>query len=102
MTDDGKFYTIVTALSKELNRETKDENKYGTAIFDRSASPSSATNNRPAQNCNTGDKVGASVQSATEKSNVPNGNITQNEGKSNKVEDKKDKKRQELRKLVGE
>ncbi len=67
-TSDGKSYTIVSALSKGLNRENKQK---GTVLFDRSASLSSTSNSETAQNGNVSKNVGTDTQSATEKVNVP-------------------------------
>ena len=80
-TSDGKSYTIVSALSKGLNRENKQK---GTVLFDRSASLSSTSNSETAQNGNVSKNVGTDTQSATEKVNVPSAeNIPQTQEQDN-------------------
>ncbi len=78
--------TLVSALATNLKREPKQK---GTLIFDRSASLSSVSNNRPAQNGAPVDNVENGAQSATEKSNVPNKNVTQSEGEGKRKKNRR-------------
>lgn len=70
--NESGYYTIVTAIPKKLKREAKEK---GTLIFDRSASLSPVTSNRPVQNGEHSEDAGAMPQSAAEKSNVPSSNF---------------------------
>ncbi len=67
-TDNGDYYTIVSALGVNSKREEKQK---GTLIFDRSASLPFVSNDEPAQNGDISENVGTDAQSATEKNNAP-------------------------------
>ena len=66
--DGDGYYTVVTAIPKNIKRMQKE---VGKKIFDRSASPSSTTGNGAIQNGGNSKNAGSIPQSAVEKSNLP-------------------------------
>lgn len=66
--DGDGYYTVVTAIPKNVKRMQKEA---GKKIFDRSASPSSTTGSGAVQNGGNSKNAGAIPQSAAGKSNLP-------------------------------